>query len=264
MRPPIKIHGGKHYLYKWIISNFPSGYESMKYVEPYFGGGNVLLNKRPSVIEVVNDLNYNSISVFLALRDKTVSFISGLQELPYDKEIFNYAKTQYKKYDVSSLHYAMCQYTINRMSRNGMGEDFSWSDRERGGQPEAVNAWKTMLSQLPAIAERLQPVAILNQPAVEIIERFDGENTLFYLDPPYYHSTRTATDVYDFEMTREDHIELLELIKGIKGKVLLSGYYSELYNQMLVGWRTATKDIVNNASQSKTKSRRTEWLWMNY
>ena len=54
MTPPIKYHGGKHYLAKRIIGLMP---EHIHYVEPYFGGGAVLLAKNPEgVSEVVNDI----------------------------------------------------------------------------------------------------------------------------------------------------------------------------------------------------------------
>ena len=37
---PLKWHGGKYYLAKRIIEEFPT---HVHYVEPYFGGGSVLL-----------------------------------------------------------------------------------------------------------------------------------------------------------------------------------------------------------------------------
>ena len=55
LSPPLKWHGGKHYLADRIIALMP---KHTHYVEPYFGGGAVLLRKNPEgVSEVVNDLN---------------------------------------------------------------------------------------------------------------------------------------------------------------------------------------------------------------
>ena len=62
-----------------------------------------------------------------------------------------------------------------------------------------------------------------------ISQRYDSPNTLFYLDPPYVHETRTAKKVYKFEMSDRDHRELLETIRQVEGKVLLSGYATRYF-----------------------------------
>ncbi len=63
---PLKWHGGKHYLAKRIIELMP---EHVHYVEPYFGGGAVLLQKDPEgVSEVVNDIDGELMSFWDCLR----------------------------------------------------------------------------------------------------------------------------------------------------------------------------------------------------
>ena len=105
---------------------------------------------------------------------------------------------------------------------------------------------------------------VLNEPALEVIRREDGENTLFYLDPPYLHETRAATATYKHEMTADDHRELVATIKQCRGKVVLSGYPSLLYAEELVGWRRRDFQIDNKAAGGKTKREMTEAVWMNY
>jgi len=83
---------------------------------------------------------------------------------------------------------------------------------------------------------------------------------LVYLDPPYIISTRSAgREYYKYELADADHLELLGIIKALPVPVLISGYYSELYERELAGWRSIT-------FKSKTRGGRTaiEWLWMNY
>jgi DNA adenine methylase len=99
----------------------------------------------------------------------------------------------------------------------------------------------------------------------EVIRQQDGPNTLFYLDPPYLHSTGASTDTYGpHEMTEADHRQLLALLGTLKGKVMLSGYPSDLYEQALVGWTRHTFDMANNAASGKTKARETEVLWCKF
>ena len=118
---------------------------------------------------------------------------------------------------------------------------------------------------LPAVHARLKRVAILNRPALDVIRQHDGPATLFYCDPPYRHETRTAKKVYGaFEMNEADHRALLGALLECRGKVMLSGYPSELYNRALVGWAQHTFDLPNNAAGGPTKGRETEVVWCNF
>ena len=54
-------------------------------------------------------------------------------------------------------------------------------------------------------------------------------------------------------------MELLEATKAHKGPVLISGYETDLYNDMLQGWHKET-----TACYSQVCSRKQEVLWMNF
>ena len=91
IRPPFKYHGGKYYLCDWIISSFPANYEDMTYVEPYVGGGSVLLNKKKSKYEIVNDIDSNIMSIYTAIQSYEDYFIDRLENIPYCEQSFNKA-----------------------------------------------------------------------------------------------------------------------------------------------------------------------------
>ena len=105
---------------------------------------------------------------------------------------------------------------------------------------------------------------VRNGPALDVIVSEDKPSTFFYLDPPYLHDTRASKDVYEFEMTEADHRELLRVLKACKGKVMLSGYPSGLYDRELAGWNRHTFDLPNNAAGGREKGRETEVLWCNF
>lgn len=65
-------------------------------------------------------------------------------------------------------------------------------------------------------------------------------------------------------MTDNDHINLLNWAKTLKGSVVISGYNSDLYNTVLTGWNKYEKSIANSASQSKKKNKMVECIWKNY
>ena len=268
IRPAFKIFGGKYYLSDWIIDLFPENYTGMDYVEPFCGAASVFLNKTPSNenhIEVINDIDPGVFNISCALRDESKAFIKMLKKTKYSEVVFKKALKQKDGPFESYMDHAINDFILRRMSRSGMKTVFGWSDRERGGQPGDLNAWKTIISDtLPIIAERLKSTRIFNKSGVEIINAFDSENTLFYVDPPYDPDSRVSKDVYGFEMTPEDHIRLSDELKRCKGKVIVSGYASPLYNRLYEGWRCEKKKIANHSSQQKKKKYKTECCWMNF
>jgi DNA adenine methylase len=230
-------------------------------------GASVFLNKsKSSKLEIINDIDKGIISVFKALRDEPLEFIDRIQKIKYTEKSFKMALGRVNGPFEDYVDHGINEYMLRRMSRGGMKKAFAWSERQRGGKPGDVNAWETMIEELPAIADRVKSTIVLSKHFMEVIKAWDEDDTLFYIDPPYLHSTRTesATNVYEHEMSVEDHMDLLHVVKNCRSKVMISGYSSPLYNRSLKGWRCKKKSIANHSSQSKIKERRLELLWMNY
>ena len=81
---------------------------------------------------------------------------------------------------------------------------------------------------------------------------------LVYCDPPYLHHTRTSGRRYRFDYEEQDHVELLELLERLPCSVILSGYPSSLYDELLPDWRTLELQVMNQGGV------RTEKLWFNF
>ncbi len=266
LRSPLKTHGGKHYLNDFIIEHFPKNYTELRYCEPMFGGGSVLLNKEESKYEIINDLDSGTCSVFKALRDEPKEFIDRVKRVRYTERAFKMALTRSTLPFDDYVDAGINEFMLRRMSRGGMKKAFAWSERTRGGKPGDVNAWETIIAELPRIAQRIQNTTILNKSIFELLKVWDEDDMLWYIDPPYLPSTRSdgSTEIYAHEMTVDDHHSLLKIIQNLRGKVVLSGYASPLYNRSLKGWKVKKKNIANNSGQGKTKDRRVECIWMNY
>lgn len=67
-RPVLRWHGGKWKLAPWILGFFP---EHRIYVEPFGGGGSILMRKPRCYAEVWNDLDDVVVNLFRVLRDAT-------------------------------------------------------------------------------------------------------------------------------------------------------------------------------------------------
>jgi site-specific DNA-adenine methylase len=81
---------------------------------------------------------------------------------------------------------------------------------------------------------------------------------LVYCDPPYLHCTRSSSRRYRFDYEEQDHIELLKLLKKLNCSVMLSGYPSPLYDELLADWGCLELQVMNHGGV------RTEKLWFNF
>lgn len=81
--------------------------------------------------------------------------------------------------------------------------------------------------------------------------------TLIYCDPPYLHSTRGKAR-YKHEFSDDDHIELLNLLRTVPADIVISGYPSCRYDELLHDWRTIEFQAMTRGGI------RTEKLWMNF
>ena len=136
--------------------------------------------------------------------------------------------------------------------------------RVRRGRNEQTSAWQTTVHGLPEVHNRVMRIAIECADAPKIIKQEDTPRTLFYLDPTYLPEVVNTKDIYEFTMTPEQHEELLDLVLGVKGYVMLSGYRSKLYDTKLKGWNREDINVDNSMASGPQKDRRIESIYMNY
>ncbi len=289
LSPPLKWHGGKHYLAKRIVALFPP---HLHYIEPYAGGLSVLLARDPSrdwlndwgyalaypdrlpsslrgCSEVVNDIDGVLVNFWSVLQDDKLfkKFQKRMVAMPFSKTEYNRASA-YLTVRNSQLNDAIYFFVLCRQSLAGRMGSFAplSKTRTRRSMNEQASAWLSAIEGLPAVHERLKSVVILNDDALKVIRQQDGEKTLFYCDPPYLSETRIAKDVYRHEMAGDDHVDLLEVLTEVKGKFLLSGYRNEMYDGVArdFKWHRVDFDLPNHAAGGKEKRRMTECVWMNF
>lgn len=103
------------------------------------------------------------------------------------------------------------------------------------------------------------PVRLVNGCAHEFLAHYDYAGAeLIYCDPPYLVQTRTGRRRYRFDYTKQQHIDLLELLKSLPCAVMLSGYPSSLYDDLLGDWNSLELQAMTWGGP------RTEKLWFNY
>jgi len=269
---PLAWYGAKNKHTSKIVSVFPP---HRTYVEPFFGGGSVFFAKPPSKVETVNDMNGDLMNFFRMLRDRRQrkQLIELLEATPWAREQFCDALVAMKvgKW-TSDVERAWTFLVATRQSRNGVAKcPGDWSrtvGRTGNGASSRTSMWRNLPERLAVAGLRLKHAQIECGHWAKILDDYDSEDTLAYLDPPYVHSTRNPSNrnSYDHEMTDVDHARLLLRLKEFKGKVVLSGYASSLYDQLLSGWHRIEIETTSSASNKANKkhAKRTEVLWLNY
>lgn len=263
-RPALRYHGGKFGANRstanWIVSHLP-GHRC--YVEPFGGGASVLLCKPRAASEVYNDLDDDLVNFFRVLRTPYLA-----HELERVVRLTPYARTAFAgARDLDSpdpVERARRLVVRSFMGHSSAGLRALSSTGFRAAESQArflaATDWANYPDHIQALTLRLSGVLIECRFWDDVVTRYDDESTLFYLDPPYHHATRTshAHDGYRHEFTEDDHRALAAWARQAEGMIVLSHYPCPLYAELYAGWRTVDKEV-----RVDSGAIRRERLWFN-
>lgn len=223
----MRYPGGKNGagVYQKIINLIPP---HQRYIEPFLGGGAIMRLKRPAE-----------------------------QNLGMDADL-----------EVVSLWRTM---TADEYSTHSTGDTSSppspFAMSNDAGSPDLVPSQLTApLADYSDARASLktggQDLRILHGDGIRFLAEtraFYGQETFMYCDPPYLMETRKNGPLYRYEMTREQHIQLLDIIRSLRCLVMISGYWSDLYAAWLHDWHA-----VSFQAMTRSGTMATEWLWANF
>jgi DNA adenine methylase len=256
-------YGGKYSHLDWLLPLLP---KTTHYCEPFGGSAAVLINRDPAPVETYNDIYGEVVNFFRVLREQKEELIEAIGLTPFSRAEFE-AAIKDDSAKLSELERARRFYILARQVRTGLAQKASagrWAHcllTSRAGMAGAVSRWLGAVEDLPLIAQRLLRVQIENAPAIEVIKRYDSDETLFYCDPPYPHESRGDSNAYANEMNDSQHRELAEVLHSIKGKVAISGYKCSLMEELYGDWQFVESEekVIHSVKQV-----RREILWTNY
>ena len=258
-------YGGKFSHLDFILPNLPV--DARHFCDVYGGSAAVIINREPAPVETYNDLDSELVNFFQVLRDsnKSDDLIRAIGLTPFAREELVLACEPPN--GAGSLERARRFFVRARQTRTGLAQTSSegrWAHcrlTSRAGMAGAVSRWLGSVEGLSEIVQRLQRIQIENAPALEVIQRYDSPETLFYLDPPYVHDSRGDAAAYGLEMTDDDHRDLAELLHTIKGRAAVSGYRTTLYDDIFADWNRIDADP---RIAHSVRTTRQESLWINY
>jgi DNA adenine methylase len=227
-----------------------------------------ITSSRRAYSEVYNDLEGDVVNLFRVLQDltKAADLRRRLHLTPFARDEFLSVLRAEPADEIDRAHKMLCRAFMGHGSASMTREHktgFRANANKQGTTP--AHDWANFPNHVPAIVERLRGVLIENRTAVSVICQMDTPETLFYCDPPYVFGTRSGLRLdnpdhrYLHEMTDADHRELAEVLHGVEGMVVLSGYPYPMYDEVLyVGWERFERPWIADGGRP-----RTEVLWLN-
>jgi DNA adenine methylase len=255
-RPALRYYGGGWLRSEWTISHFPA---HDIYVEPCFGAGSILLRKPISILESVGDLDDRVVNFFLVLRARRDELLEQINLTPWaESELHACMEVSDDPLEDARRFFFACWMSIHGGPTAAHGSfRFQKSVEGRYASPplDAINR-----DDLIVTAERLRNVQIFKRDAIDMIKKWLGTGALIYFDPPYLERTRARRIGYNHEVTPAWHRYAALLLRQHEGPVVVSGYYSDLYERIYenYGWKRVEREYNTNG-----KSKATECLWLN-
>ncbi len=242
MNSPIKWVGSKRTMSRTVINLIP---EHTIYVEPFFGGGSIFFHKNRSKIEVINDQNDLLINFYQVVEKYPDELRKKFDYVLQSRSLFlQYRKTDWTKFAVKidddgpdaidkKVDKAFRFYYLIRNAYCGL-----YRVNKKGefnapfcGATNSVKDWGIRklcgqffnLDWIRPAHERLKGATIECKDYIEILKKFDGEKTFFFMDPPYDTDYAYSLDGFDYDL-------LLDQVRNLKGPWLLT-LNSELHDK---------------------------------
>lgn len=254
-RPALRYFGGKWLMAPTILAALPP---HTHYVEPFGGAFSVGLRKPRSGQEIYNEINPRIHNFMVQVKGSCHELIERLEGMPPPTK--EYLQQFWEPHsdpiqDAAYIYY-LSQHTFHGVGGRWLG----------GTSEERLNA-RPKLDHLLAVSHRLRWTQLWQENYSMVIRQVaDDPQALIYCDPPYLHQTRSQDSrrgehlpprtQFAYELTAEDHEQLLGLITQVNCQVVISGYECDLYNNYLEGWVVTSTATTTNGGDKKK-----EMIW---
>jgi DNA adenine methylase len=163
------------------------------------------------------------------------------------------------------VFFIRCNQSFGNSGALKFYNSWSYTIRDsRYGCSQSTARFLSKVAGLHKVVQELRTIQIEKLDFRDFIKKYDSEKTFFYVDPPYVPVTRSYHQRYVHELSIDDHVELAALLKSIKGKFLLSGYHSDLYDELYKGFSCDSIGNIRTNAKGGGMEKATEVLWANY
>jgi DNA adenine methylase len=223
-----RYFGGDYFIKDFLIELLRGS--GCKYLVEVFGGSGVVSMYAPRDVfklVVYNDIDDALVSFFRVVVERPDDFQRVLALLPYSRGLFRYFKDLFSRSSLDPFSKAVLLYYIYMVSMNSLGNTFGVSFER---DPHAVSMKRHVANAIAEVAKRLSDVTIENLDWRDVIDKYDREGAVFYLDPPYVtiNTGRERETYYRHSFSVSDARMLAARLSRIKGRYLLKIHEDQL------------------------------------
>lgn len=221
---PLRYPGGKNKLAKFVAEICVRNSVDGHYVEPYAGGASValflLFNGYVKKI-TINDSDRAIYAFWHSVINHTEKFCNLIEQTDITVDNWKrFREIQRNKQKASLLKLGFSTFFLNRTNISGIINGGMIGGLEQRGQYKIDCRFnkEALIERVRVIGRHKKDISISNLDALDLIKKIKKEtgesNTIFYFDPPYYLK---GASLYLNHYKHNDHLEVSEAIKGIKG-----------------------------------------------
>lgn len=250
--PIVPWIGGKRRLAKHILPLFPA---HTCYVEPFCGAAALYFLKTPSKIEVINDINGELVNLYRVVKHHLEEFVCQFKWALVSRQIYKWLQDTPEE-TLTDIQRAARFYYLQKQAFGGKVADHTFGTSTTSAPRFNLLRIEEELSMAHL---RLSRTLIEHLDWHQCIERYDRPHTLFYCDPPYW-----GTEGYGVDFPMENYIQMAELARNIKGKMIISVNDIPEMRQALNGLNIQTVDISYNLKVTGKATPRKELVICNF
>lgn len=209
----VKYEGSKMLKVPFLLKHFPKKHG--KFVEVFGGMGWLTLLKKPSKVDVWNDIDNNLYSVFYVLATNPDALLHRIEYTPMSRQVYEWAKEVVKSeggYSMEDRAFATLYVLAVSFPARLYGNSFISNCRV------SMNDWQLIRRKIWYVINRLKDVVIEHKDWSWMLAHYNCPTTLLFLDPPYVDTTQR----YKHQFTQENLSDLLDVLVGHKGYFMMT------------------------------------------
>jgi len=224
------------------------------YCEPFGGSAVILLKKRPSSVEVYNDIYVDLVNLFTCIQRDPDRLKKEARCIPCSRLIFQKCLEELKSTQAKIPDYSRAAKFLffQNMAWSGNTPINSTASAFRLVRQErnvAIDFYKK-IELIDTVAWRLRRVVLENLDYKDCVRKYDAPTTLFYVDPPYV----AASNVSNIDFTQKQHRELKRILGEVQGKWILTYDDCQQIRDMYADYPMSFVDIPAIATSSTCHS----------